>query len=416
MRRVLLLAVLVSVATALARAELFRSARPSPVVFPAQKLPLSFSHVDHLVRDRLNCAFCHEDAPDSGRAADFLIPPESTCATCHEIERDKPTKQVAPGKPDARCDSCHPGWNGQGQPPRVVVPPPHLKFNHKVHADRSIRCQVCHGDLAAQKVDLATRDHLPRMPLCLSCHDGRQAPSKCTTCHLADPGGFVRTQFPTGTLSPSGVLRGDAHDPKFRTEHSRVAGNDERYCANCHRREFCIDCHDGVVKPFDFHGGDYVTQHPIDARRNNPDCGACHRRQTFCAGCHARSGITTDFLTDAESSVTISDFDYGGGDDRDKVDRFHPRGWFGGFPGSSYLGRAATHHAFQAQRNIRACASCHEEEFCISCHGRNDVRNQEAITPHPFGWAKSAKCRALAKRAGRMCLRCHSSAAEARCE
>jgi c(7)-type cytochrome triheme protein len=397
-RAILVLVVFLASLLGAAQADLFRKSGPSTVVFPKQKLPLSFSHAEHLSRDKLNCAYCHDEAADSKRSADLLTPPEATCATCHEIDRKNPTKQVPPGKPDAKCDSCHPGWNGVGEPPRLVIAAPNLKFNHQVHVSRQIRCQSCHGDLQTQQVGLATRDQLPRMPLCLKCHDGKQAPSKCTTCHVSEPGGFVKTQFPQGALAPSGVLRGDAHDPKFRTEHSRVAGNDERYCANCHAREFCVGCHDGVVKPLDFHGGDYVSQHPIDARRNNPDCGACHRRQTFCAGCHARSGLTTD--------TRLSEFDRfeNVGVPRDA---FHPNGWFTGFDRQS---RSASHHSFQAQRNLRACASCHEEEFCITCHGRGSAESPVGVNPHPAGWARSAKCKALAKKAGRMCLRCHGGA------
>ena len=52
-------------------------------------------------------------------------------------------------------------------------------------------------------------------------------------------------------------------------------------------REFCVDCHDGVSKPLDFHGNDYMSLHTVDARRQSLDCGACHRLQTFCTGCHA---------------------------------------------------------------------------------------------------------------------------------
>jgi hypothetical protein len=71
--------------------------------------------------------------------------------------------------------------------------------------------------------------------------------------------------------------------------------------------------------------------------------------------------------------------------------------------------REANHHAYEAQRNIRACASCHREDFCMSCHAG-------AISPHPIGFAASKRCEALSQKAGRMCLRCHISAQTARCE
>ena len=59
--------------------------------------------------------------------------------------------------------------------PRVVIPDPNLKFNHKQHLDKQIPCSSCHGDLS--KVDLATRAQLPTMAQCLGCHDNRMPSS-----------------------------------------------------------------------------------------------------------------------------------------------------------------------------------------------------------------------------------------------
>jgi hypothetical protein len=374
---------------------------PSPVIFPQQTIPLSFSHKDHLAQ-KLSCDFCHENAPDSTSSADNNIPTEETCTTCHEIDRSQPTKQVAAGEPDAKCDSCHPGWDGQGQPPRVIVPAPNLKFNHKAHVDRKVRCQECHGDLAAEGVDLATREQLPHMPLCLTCHDGKKAQAKCTTCHLGVEGGMVKTEYDEGKLIPTGVLRGDAHDLRFRTDHAKV-GADEKYCVNCHKKDFCVSCHDGVQKPLDFHGNDYITLHPIDARRNTPDCTSCHRLQSFCTGCHSRAGVTEDAKTSEFQRTPLTDTD------DFRANRFHPRGWFEKVNAATgRFARKATHHSFQAQRNIRTCTSCHREEFCQSCHSADeDSIDIRAVSPHPIGWAGSARCEALRGKNERVCYKCH---------
>ena len=104
------------------------------------------------------------------------------------------------------------------------LPSPNLKFNHKVHVDRNITCGRCHGRLAAENVTLATRDQLPKMGLCLQCH-GKHAPGACSTCHLTGRGGFLKTNFDSGQLVPSGILRGDDHDAQFRTSHRLVAQN-----------------------------------------------------------------------------------------------------------------------------------------------------------------------------------------------
>jgi hypothetical protein len=362
----------------------------SPVIFPPQEIPLRFSHVQHLTEVGMTCEQCHQDATTSRSSLDNLIPPEAVCAGCHAIDRAQPNKEVAAGEPPARCDACHVGYDpASGAVPRVRIPPPNLKFSHAVHADQQIACSTCHGDFVADQVGLATRAQLPKMSLCLTCHDGTQAPAECITCHLAGPGGIVRTDFEQGRLIPSGVLRGDAHDMTFRTSHARVAQSDEKYCGNCHRPAFCVECHDGAIKPMDFHGNDYVSIHAIEARRNSPDCSACHRQQTFCVACHARSGVGAD--------QRASDFVPG-----DPQRAYHPPGW------------TMAGHGMEARRNIRQCASCHREQFCVDCH--SSQMGTVGVNPHPPGWAFSNRCESLRRKAARTCLRCHIDQAEVRCD
>ena len=42
----------------------------------------------------------------------------------------------------------------------------------------------------------------------------------------------------------------------------------------------------------EFHAGDYLATHAVEARRGTPDCSACHRAESFCVACHERSGLT----------------------------------------------------------------------------------------------------------------------------
>ncbi len=390
-----------------------RSAIPvSDVVFPQQQLPMRFSHVAHIRDAGAECTDCHEKALESRSSLDNLIPTEEPCRMCHAIDRAVVDKAVAQGEAPARCDACHVGFDASNKAvPRVAIPSPNLKFNHKAHADKKIACATCHGDLAAENVALATRAQLPKMGLCLECHDGNRAPSACTTCHLAEAGGFVKTTYDSGMLAPSGALRGDDHDITFRTSHRFAAQNDEGYCESCHRKEFCLDCHNGVVKPMDFHGNDYLTLHTIDARRNNPDCSACHRVATFCVGCHSRSGVVPD----------DKGGDFGSRDPElaSFTRRFHPEGWVTFNPALEFS-RGEDHHSFEAQRNIKQCAACHREDFCTGCHSADldttNTMSRAPVNPHPNNWVNSGRCEALAKRAGRMCLRCHIERSEVSCD
>lgn len=402
----------------------FGRSAPSPVIYPEQKIPLRFSHAQHLAMD-VKCVFCHENVDKSVSSRDRLLPKQEVCESCHNIDNDEPFKKT---KVPASCATCHVGFPKEPGPAAptsmsspqllaliapVVRPEPNLKFNHQLHLGRGIGCERCHGDL--RKVELATRAQLPRMPLCLSCHDDglghpgkvRGASPRCGTCHILQRDGTIQVRYESGLLVPSGTWRGDTHGLSFKREHRTVAQNEPGYCQSCHRQEWCQGCHNGVVKPMDFHGNDYVSRHPLDARRNDPDCGACHRRQTFCLGCHERLGVVDKYTL--PGSPAASAFAPG------TARRFHPEGWASPSPGAS-------HHAWEAQRNIRSCVSCHREETCLQCHSTQPgVRVPgggpgNGIDPHPIGWADSSRCQSLADRNPRVCLKCHSaSSPQLRC-
>ncbi|HLL20969.1 MAG TPA: cytochrome c3 family protein, partial [Kofleriaceae bacterium] len=255
----------------------------SPVVYPYQHLPLIFSHAKHQARG-IACAACHAAATTSRSAVDNLLPTERECRACHPIDRREPERGVA-GAPPARCAACHPGYAADKPIERVRVETAPLKFDHAAHVKTP--CAGCHGDLS--KVDLATRRHLPTMQSCLTCHtDGNDA-RRCTTCHLAQLGGLVETELPHGSLVPKHSGMGDAHGPGFTKDHRQEAMQRDATCGACHDRSECITCHQGVAKPAEFHPGNYVVTHVVEARRGTPDCSACHRAQSFCVACHERS-------------------------------------------------------------------------------------------------------------------------------
>ncbi len=354
-------------------------AAPSEVIFPAQQLPVTFSHARHLAK-KIACDFCHDKAPSSTKSSDNLLPSRDVCETCHPPNTKDPERSIG-------ADLA-----------RIVLPAPNLKFDHSAHVKKGVGCTRCHA--AVERVDLATRNQLPTMGLCLQCHDSRRAPlhgpSRCATCHVMRPDNTIETEYPTGTLAPSGALRGDAHTPEFRTQHASVAANDERYCANCHRQDFCLGCHNGVVKPLDFHGNDYISRHPIDARKDSPRCDACHRRQSFCLGCHERLGVV-----DVRTGVDRAFSPIGS-------KRFHPPGW-----SDPSAAGDPNHHKWEAERNLKQCVSCHRQETCLQCHATNASPEGGAgkmwVNPHPPDWRNSARCQALADRNPRVCLRCHAA-------
>jgi hypothetical protein len=349
----------------------------SPVMYPTQRLPLTFSHAKHEKRG-VQCAACHPGALTSQSAVDNLLPTEAECRVCHAIERDKPDKVATP---TARCISCHPTYAPDKPVERVYVAPAPLKFAHAAHT--ATPCSGCHGDLS--KVDLATRRHLPTMASCISCHREGTQERRCADCHMTKLGGLLETETIHGSLVPKHTGLGDAHRPGFSKDHRQEAMQQDATCSACHDRSECITCHQGVTRPLEFHRGNYLLAHAVEARRGTPDCSACHRAQSFCVGCHERSGIGTRAPSE-----------------------------FGAAPGSFHPANWATSHARDAKRNIQTCASCHREDDCLRCHSAEPMSMR--ASPHPKGWAGSAKCKALDSKNRRMCLKCHITQDELGCD
>jgi hypothetical protein len=373
----------------------------SPIVYPMQRLPLIFSHAKHLARGA-QCATCHPAGTTSRSAVDNLLPTETQCRVCHAIDRTRPeSPPVAIGSdlgrgnpikqatPTGACAACHPGWVPGAIVEQVYLTPPPLKFDHAAHAQSP--CESCHP---VRTVDLATTRQLPTMASCLRCHaDGTQE-RHCTDCHLAQAGGLLQTQFEFGTLVPDHDGLGDAHGPRFKTEHKMEAQQAGATCNACHDKSECVECHTGSVKPMDFHPGDYVMTHAVDARRGTPDCSACHRLESFCVACHERSGLGTR----AASKFSA----------QDPARMFHPPGWASAAQGGP------NRHAGEARRNLQQCTSCHREEDCLRCHSAQPGALH--ASPHPTSWRGSAQCRALDRGNRRMCLRCHVSQDELGCD
>ena len=356
----------------------------SPVVYPAQRLPVTFSHQKHLDRGT-KCEACHPAAATSRSAVDNLIPTELQCRACHAIERDQPTKQV---RPVAACAGCHAGYAPDRTLERVYLTPTPLKFDHSAHAKSA--CESCHP---VRTVDLATTRELPAMSSCLSCHREGASERHCADCHLAKLGGLIETKFPHGDLVPVRSGLGDDHGPGFARDHRQQARQVGATCTACHSQSECVDCHQGVIKPMDFHPGNYLLSHAVDARRGRPDCSACHRYETFCVGCHERSGLGERLATQLAPQIS-----------------FHPPNW-----SSPQPDRTLNLHAQDARRNIASCTSCHREEDCTQCHSA-EPGNAVKASPHSAGWSGSARCRALDRGNRRMCLRCHVTKDELGCD
>lgn len=173
------------------------------------------------------------------------------------------------------------------------------------------------------------------------------------------------------------------HTPAFRRQtHALHARLDADACKTCHTPQSCLDCHLGPGRVAHIHPPGYVSYHALDALKDAGSCQGCHNAQQFCLDCHslARAGQGP-----AAPAPGV---------------QFHPQGWVNG-PGSP------NKHGDEARRNLVACASCHREQDCVTCHS--------AINPHPPRFAASCAQRLRAN--PDTCARCHLdlSALRGRC-
>jgi Cytochrome c7 and related cytochrome c len=374
---------------------------PSPVIFPAQKLTIRFNHRKHVRELGLSCTTCHDKAKTSRSSRDSLIPTPIRCDGCHDTDhRDLNAVKADPSELISQCGFCHVGYRASdgNRVARMLIPRPNLRFSHELHLRHNIGCQQCHGNV--QNIELATRDQLPRMRGCFHCHQmpvssRGKARGACPTCHLTRPGGGIRTRFASGELTPPHWLGNAAHGPDWITRHKLVAGIDSSLCANCHKENYCVGCHDGRVRPRQVHPNDWLSMHPIAAREDNPHCQSCHREQSFCISCHQRAGITL--------SGPYGNFANRG--------RFHP-------PKAIWTDppRGPDHHSWAAERNLNACLSCHTEHDCVTCHATRDVGGRgigvgspgQGVNPHPADFM--SRCAHALRENARPCLVCHDPA------
>jgi hypothetical protein len=403
MKRLLLALVAVLAALVGSGAVIFEGG-PSPVIFPRQNIPVRFDHAYHTRKsddergikgEGLSCEFCHENVSDQADAIGRDIPGHETCESCHGDwigDQEKPA-------PMSECARCHSDLDPTGTSTRaqkLQIPAPNVKFAHADHVTKaSLDCTECHSQVPSKT--LATRDDYPTMDRCIACHQSRGVSTACKTCHVTGATGRVVTEYAAGKLMPVRYHGFAAHTGDFLRDHAEPAQRQPDFCRQCHSQDDCLQCHDGFARNVRYHAGDWIAVHGLRSRGDDYRCQSCHRLQSFCLDCHVRTGVATAAALPKDRGGEIP------------TARFalrvpHPRtadGWLN--PASRNF------HGFHAQRNIRACASCHQEQYCLTCHASGFGTGQSSIGGNPHG-PNPERLRGSAARQNnaRACLKCHS--------
>lgn len=201
MQKLLVVLVLLFSSTAALRAQDAGPPSPKPVpAAPAQ--PIAFNHKLHIQTAKLECNDCH--AP-RGNGSTVTMPQPAKCMLCHaSVATDKPDIQRLAAA--AKNEDSIP-WV------RVYRVPSFVTFSHKTHTDAGNKCEECHGPVAERTAIALERP--TNMGSCIACHQAKQAPTGCDTCHGimsknghspfdADAVVLARLQIPAGKTAASG--------------------------------------------------------------------------------------------------------------------------------------------------------------------------------------------------------------------
>lgn len=137
----------------------------------------------------------------SAKGSDDNRPAEENCLDCHDAGRKEIGSVQWDMEPQARSLSQ-----------KIESG---LKFSHKAHLGRGLKCAFCHDgtDAAQGAVQSAGMDG------CFRCHEDRRRVDDCAICH-----------------SEVGILRPADHDMSWINHHMEDARMGDDRCGTCHGR------------------------------------------------------------------------------------------------------------------------------------------------------------------------------------
>jgi nitrate/TMAO reductase-like tetraheme cytochrome c subunit len=263
------------------------------------------------------------------------------------------------------CEQCHP--NSQIEKDLVVG---NIRINHTGLRKAGYQCITCHADISHPGTQLeVARVSQNKMSICARCHNGKQLPDTCSTCHV---GGAPLTAVNVPI--------------KVHVTASQ--------CQGCHKQEIlCAKCHQGLQMP---HPTGWRSAHgAVVLERGRSICVSCHTQKdpTFCIDCHGLpmphpsawlSGHGGYSLDHPEKCVKCHGQDscircHG-------LEMPHPAGWLSTHPST-------------ATSSPGLCTKCHSDSFCVACHGVELPHTQSFIADHPNHVYSS----------GSICMKCHGN-------
>lgn len=133
-----------------------RSPYNTSVGIPKEQ-PVAFSHEHHATELGIDCRYCHTSVEKSAVAG---IPPTQTCMSCHsQIWTNSPLLEPVRAS-YAKEEPLK--WN------KINSVPDFVYFNHSIHVNRGVSCNICHGPIQKQMITFKGKAFF--MAWCLNCH------------------------------------------------------------------------------------------------------------------------------------------------------------------------------------------------------------------------------------------------------
>ncbi len=284
------------------------------------------------------------------------------------------------------CTQCH-------SENRKVTPSEGIIIDHEIHAEKEVKCTLCHNRVGHREDFELTLKHpvtkepnrkhydFMEMTACFRCHSlekGAKAPGRCSACHPKDfelkpPSHFEKAFYPKGhaELAKEDVEKvekakaaygkegkegkeGDAGkegEKKSGLDAAHAGGGkiegpwaeippvgEVSYCSTCHVKDkFCLNCH-GMEMP---HSAAFKEPtkpgaedgHPAISKKKADKCELCHqvKKTKFCDDCHHGKKVDWKFV---------------------KTEPWERQ-----------------HAKTVVNKGVDGCLKqCHQQKFCLDCH------------------------------------------------
>ncbi len=123
----------------------------------AKNQPVPFSHQHHNWELGIDCRYCHTSVEKSSFAG---IPSTETCMSCHsQIWTNSPLLEPVRQSYETNTPIK---WNKVNKLPDFVY------FNHSIHINRGLQCNICHGSMQDEHITMKGNSF--QMAWCLQCH------------------------------------------------------------------------------------------------------------------------------------------------------------------------------------------------------------------------------------------------------